>query len=423
MRGGREGRLHLREDRPHGLGGLNDVLARPLAHTQRDHGIPVETRVALPLLEAEVHCRHVAHVDRPVARGLDHDVLERTGVLELARHANEELDVADIDRAAGYRDVLERDRLDDVGERDAVVLELAQVHVHFHFALQAPGQLDAEHARYLLDLVLNVLGELLQPNQVVLARHVHLHDRELGKVELHDRRLLGRLRELGLRDVHFLPHELQGLRHVHSGLELGRDAGVAFHRLRGEGLDVGDLVELLLERSGDERLDVLRRDARIDRGHGHERDRDVRRRLFGDGEIRVQTTQNDQNEKRQDADRVIDSEVRQPERLVPAEVLFQRVPPLEHAVGGAARGEPPLGLAPVHAAPPECPEPAHDPLSSLTTLTLSPASTSWCPFTIRRSPSSRPAATTTSFSKPGPSSTRLASATVSPGPPDTTYTS
>jgi hypothetical protein len=95
-------------------------------------------------------------------------------------------------------------------------------------------------------------------------------------------------------------------------------------------------------------------------------------------EIRIETSHHDQHEQSQHADRVVDGEVRQPERLVPTEVFLERILPLEKTVRRTPLGEVLLvAVSAVSAAiaPQQSSEPAHLPPPALTSLTRSPAST------------------------------------------------
>ena len=103
---GRKVGTHVLDSRPDRLCCLDDVLAASLGHTEGHHRRDVEPGVAVPLLEAEVDRRHVTDVDRPSAPRFDHDVGNQVRGFELAGHADEVLQSADIDRAAGNRDVL-----------------------------------------------------------------------------------------------------------------------------------------------------------------------------------------------------------------------------------------------------------------------------------------------------------------------------
>jgi hypothetical protein len=173
-----------------------------------------------------------------------------------------------------------------------------------------------EHGGDELDPVLQVLGHLLEAPQAVLARDVHLHDRELGEVELEDHRLLGRRRDLRLGDVHLLPNELERLRHVHPGRELDQDARVALDRSRCDLLGVRDLVQLFLERTRDQGLDILGGHAGIGGVHRDVRHRDLRHRLLGDAEIGDQAAQDNDGREDEHARRMVHGERGQPELLV-----------------------------------------------------------------------------------------------------------
>ena len=175
----------------YGFGGFDDVLATALYHGQRDDRNAVQPREAVALLEAEVHLRHIAHVDGAAVAGLDDDVGDVGGRLELARHPHQVLEVPYVDGASRYRDVLEPDRVADVLEGEAVEFQLGEVDVHEHFALESARQPYLQHARNLLDTLLQLLGHLPQPHRVVGPGDVDLHDGKLRGVDLEDLRIVG----------------------------------------------------------------------------------------------------------------------------------------------------------------------------------------------------------------------------------------
>src|SRR5690606_39046247 len=117
------------------LRGLDDVFAGAVDDVERDHRVSVQPREAGAVLEAEVHTRHVADVDRqPVTRG-DDDVLDQTGVGELPVHAHQVLLVPDVDRSSGNGEVLGGDGAYNVLEAEPVELELGEVHLDLHLTL------------------------------------------------------------------------------------------------------------------------------------------------------------------------------------------------------------------------------------------------------------------------------------------------
>src|SRR5581483_8141144 len=94
-----------------------------------------------------------------------------------------------------------------------------------------------------------------------LRRQADLHDPAGRRQRLdHDRRT-GPVGQLGRRLGHPLRHPLPGLEGVGAGLEDQLDRRQLRHRLRPDDVEARDAVEGLLERHGDERLDLRRRQA------------------------------------------------------------------------------------------------------------------------------------------------------------------
>ena len=91
---------------------------------------------------------------------------------------------------------------------------------HRYLALEPARERHLQHLGDLLELVLEVLGDFLQPHQVVATGHVHEHDGPLGEVELEDLRLFGFLGKVRLRQVHLVAHLLEGVVDVDAGVEL-----------------------------------------------------------------------------------------------------------------------------------------------------------------------------------------------------------
>ena len=89
---------------------------------------------------------------------------------------------------------------------------------------------------------MQVLSDLPQPNQTIITGNVHLHDRELGHIDLDYAGVVSRRGQLGFCHIHPFPHFLEGLVHVHSSHKLDVDLGVAFSRYGGDFLHVGNRV-------------------------------------------------------------------------------------------------------------------------------------------------------------------------------------
>src|SRR5690606_2988474 len=200
---------------------------------------------------------------------------------------------------------------------------------------------------------------------------------ELGDVELLEDGLLRVRRQVWTREVHLFPDLLERLLHVHVDLELGDDVRVALDGRGGQLLDVRDGVEVLLDDARDQRLDVLRRHARIDRGDRDDRDDDFGARLLGHRAVRHDAEQRDDRRQHEHARVLAHREVREAE--APLAAVAGRAAVL--AVPG------PGGTGAGHGALP----------SRATTSRRSPAASCCWPTTMRRSPAWSPDSTTMRF--------------------------
>ena len=271
------------------------VLARLLLHLNLHARLAVDQHERPALLGGVLHFGDVAHVDgHGVPRHHD-DVANVLEALELTLAADQEGGVALVDLAKGCVLVLVAQRVDDVGHREVerrdLLFRQLDVDLPADAAVDRHGgdAVDALEARR--DLVLRDLAER---DGVVVALDADLRDRQLVRVELEDRWRISILRETAAHAINAGPHFVGRLRQVRAPLEVQLHPAVAFGRFRRDPHDAGHGADCLLERPGDQLLDLERADARVTGA-------DVQRRLLELGhEIDWQPGEGDQPEQRDD---------------------------------------------------------------------------------------------------------------------------
>ena len=257
-------RRALRQDGVQLVDGHDQVLPRLLDHLQADHRLAVEPGVAQGVLEAVDHLGHVAQVDDVLAvLLLDDDAGDLLDALELAHDADRARGLVHHQVAAAAVGVLGADRVLDVVEAHLERFHFQRVDVDLDLALVQAADLDLGDLGDGLDLVLQVLGMLLQLVEAEIARQVDVDDGELVEIELDDHGVDAQVvGQLALALVHGVLDVLQGLFDLDVGVELDEDVGVVLRRDRAQLLDAADGVDLLFQRPGDQVLDVDRGVAR-----------------------------------------------------------------------------------------------------------------------------------------------------------------
>jgi len=214
----------------------------------------------------------LVEMDRRAVAIRDDDVAELIRVLELSRRLHRQRRLRAIEHTRRHVDVLRRDRVRDVLERDVAGRELIRIE------LQADGVLlraidqhlrDAAHHRQTLRQ--RRLAELVERRQRhFIGRQRQREDRRVGGVRLLIRRRNDALRQAAnrLRDRGL--HVLRGRVNVAIERELHDDLRLPEARCRRHVVDAGDRREGLLERRRDRRRHGRRARARQ---RGADRDR------------------------------------------------------------------------------------------------------------------------------------------------------
>ena len=287
----------------HGADGgdrLDDVLADPLGHLERDGGQAVDPRIAFRVGEGAADRGDVAELDDGVAVDGDRH-LENVGhVLDQPRHLDRETALAAVQRAGRDQAVRPLEHLDDVAGDEAVALDPQGIDDDLDDLLTVAADIDLEHARNGFQVVLELAGNVDQSALGHVARQGHDDDREQTKVDLVDRRLVHVVGQVGADAVDRLAHVLLGLVAVETGLELKHDAAAALIGVGGHLLDAGDAAQLLLDRPHHQPFGVLGGDAIQRHLDVDDRDGDVGVGFLGDLDVGDDTGDQDERQAHQD---------------------------------------------------------------------------------------------------------------------------
>ena len=119
-------------------------------------------------------------------------------------------------------------------------------------------------------------GNLAERHTVVVALDAHAHDGLRGRIELHDGRSVGVLGHTAAHPVDLAPDVVRRLVQIGAPGEVQPDVGRPFRRGGADPLEAGRGGARLLDRPGDQILDLERPDARV-----RHADRDARHRHLG----------------------------------------------------------------------------------------------------------------------------------------------
>ena len=232
-----------------------------LADDEVDAVLPLDAGGVAHLLESILDLGDVGDVDRLARRGhADDGPADVVEVRELAHGPDEDLGVP-LDEVAGREvEVLGAEGHQDLVQGQAAALERGLVDVDQDLALvhgEDAGRgdaVDALEARR--DLVLDDRPELHGRD---VAGDAVEDDGERAEAELHDQGIAGLLGEVLLVEADLIADVLGGEVEVGPPFELDADDGDAFRSLRGDLFDPIDRADDLLERPGQDVLDVLGR--------------------------------------------------------------------------------------------------------------------------------------------------------------------
>ena len=173
------------------------VLARLLAHDQRDRIFVVPSRQRARLFDRVFDRRDVADRHRPSFCFADNYFCEIRHLGDAAQRAQHLFGHALLHAAAGILDVLPRERGADLLDRDARRVQLVGIDVNVNFTLATADDVDRADAvnrfEWLLQAPARHLGELFQ---ALVAGERDRHDRHRVEIELLHLRWLGSVGQL-----------------------------------------------------------------------------------------------------------------------------------------------------------------------------------------------------------------------------------
>ena len=186
-----------------------------------------------------------------------------------------------------------------------------RVHLDANLTRKIARDAGLQDAADLLDVVLQVLGDLLELDQPARPVDVQQHDRELRDVDLADGRFLDVAGHLGLGLVDLVANLLQGVVDIGFGQELHPDGRRALGGFGADLVDVAQVLDLLLDLDGDQVLDVLGRDAEVLRGHDNDGYLDVGRGLTRQRHVGIGPGHEHQNHQHKDGRPVLYGGIRE----------------------------------------------------------------------------------------------------------------
>jgi hypothetical protein len=267
--------LDLLADR---LGGGDGVRAALPLDQQADRGLAVQAGGDAPLRGGVADGGDLAERDEPAAVGADRDCPHIVDAGEVAGGADRVLGLGLLGDAGRQVQVLLRDAVGDLLERQPAGAQLLRVHVQDDRALLAAGDVHRGDAVRALDDRRDLVVEQgAEPDRVLDARHAVDHDRGLGRVVLEDDGVLQRRvgREVAAGALDLLENVHGRLPDVHPPVELDADVGDALIRGGLYLVQAGHRRDGALDRAGDLRLNLLRGDVGPLGRDGDGRERDV----------------------------------------------------------------------------------------------------------------------------------------------------
>ena len=165
----------------------------------------------------------------------------------------------------------------DIAHRKPIGLHLHHVDVDLDLAFQCADDVHFLDLFQAFEPVLRVVGKTLQFGKVVVAADVHLHDREVREVDVHDLRIvLEILWKVLFGAIYSVLDLLLGIVGVNVGVELDDDVAIVLQRIALYLLNAGDTLAFFLDRADDQVFHVLGRSAGINHADIDVGQRDVR---------------------------------------------------------------------------------------------------------------------------------------------------
>ncbi len=202
----RQIRFPFIENRLDCIGYADEILSCPFLDGKCHNFIAVEAGVCQTIFERQPDSRDIADVHRFAAAQLHNNVFDGLDVLVLTRHANRIARFFGVNGATGYRDILVLDRIHDVIETNAILVQIVDVAIDLDLRFQTARYVRTQHSRNRLDLVLEIVGDILQPGNAIRSSDVDVHDRKLTDVDFRDDGFEDVGRQLGFCGIHFVAH-------------------------------------------------------------------------------------------------------------------------------------------------------------------------------------------------------------------------
>ncbi len=259
--------LERRDRRPDALAHLEDVVAFLLVGGDEHRALAVEAAQIAHRLRRPVDLRHVAHAHRFAARDRDHRVAHLVQALVAARGLETEGARSEVDESRRDVGVLALHRGDHLPGREPELGHALEVERYAQLALRQRPALRGAHARHGLEQVLQGARPVLQLHvRRVRGDQRELHDVHQARADLADLQVLDLRGQRRPQRVDLARDLVVLLLRVREGLELQRREGDPVADRGLHLLDVFELGQPVLDRLGDQALEVLRVRARMDRG-------------------------------------------------------------------------------------------------------------------------------------------------------------
>ena len=195
-----------------------------LLDRERDRRALVQPCASGLVLESVHDRRDVAQVDRNAVAHLDGNRLQLSRILDFRWDPNEVLEPPDIDLTAGHGQVLAQHRADNVGEPELKAAEPPGIHIDVHLPLASADHVHTVDAGNCLEVVLELLGDLLELHEAHFTCEAHDEHGDLREVDvLHTRVVVYVRGQFRLGQVDPLADFLQRGVEVHIRVELDLD--------------------------------------------------------------------------------------------------------------------------------------------------------------------------------------------------------
>ncbi len=173
------------------IGDLDDIGAGALRYRESHRFPAVDPGEGVPVLEAEGDRRHILDEDGLTTPGLDHELAHHQRIAHFPWHTDGERLRPEIHVTARDGDVLVPDRVHYVRQGQTVLPQFLRIHIDPDLTLEATHQVDLQDTPNALQLVLQILGEILEHHRSHVAGQVDLDDGDIREADLLQDRLFG----------------------------------------------------------------------------------------------------------------------------------------------------------------------------------------------------------------------------------------